>query len=170
MPASDHALLLRRSRTVSTVEKGTDVVRVISKLGRGWIPVVLVITAALSGFAMYRMHGVFGSNQSATASGGAADRIVPFNPKRVIYEIYGPSETVGSVSYLDENANPVRADFTTLPWTVQVSTTMPSMFANVVAQGDSDTLGCRITVNGQLREERSSIGHDAEAFCLVKAA
>ncbi len=107
-----------------------------------------------------KMHGIFGSHQSASASGGGADRIVAFNPKRVLYEVYGPSETVGSISYLDENANPIRADFTTLPWSVQVSTTLPSMFANVVAQGNSDNIGCRITVNGQLREDRSSTGHD----------
>ena len=44
------------------------------------------------------------------------------------------------------------------------------MFANLVAQGDSDTIGCRITVNGELREDESSTGHDAQAFCLVKAA
>jgi len=146
------------------------VVRVISKFGRGWIPVVLVITLVLSGFAIYRMHGIFGSNQSASTSGGASDRIVSFNPKRVLYEVYGPTGTVGSVSYLDENANPVRSDFTALPWTVEVSTTAPSMVANLVAQGDSDTIRCRITVNGQLREDRSSTGHDAEAFCLLKAA
>src|SRR4051812_44039038 len=103
-----HHILLRRSRTVSTVEKGegssgvrahekgTDVVRVISKLGRGWIPMVLVVTLLLSGFAIYKMQGIFGSNQSASASGGAADRIVSFNPKRVLYEVYGPSGTVGS--------------------------------------------------------------------------
>ena len=144
--------------------------RIISGLARGWIPLVLVVATGLSGFTIYRMHGIFGSHQSAGASAGAADRIVAFNPKRVLYEVYGPSGTVGSISYLDENANPQRADFATLPWSIQVSTTLPSMFANLVAQGNSGTIGCRISVNGQLREERSSTGYDAQAFCLVKAA
>jgi hypothetical protein len=130
----------------------------------------MVIVLAISGVAMYRMHGIFGSNQNPGASGGVTDRIVSFNPKRVLYEVYGPSETVGSISYLDENANPLRADFSTLPWSIQVSTTLPSMFANLVAQGNSNTIGCRITVNGELREEQSANGHDAQAFCLVKAA
>jgi hypothetical protein len=130
----------------------------------------MVIVLAISGVAMYRMHGIFGSNQNPGASGGVTDRIVSFNPKRVLYEVYGPSETVGSISYLDENANPLRADFSTLPWSIQVSTTLPSMFANLVAQGNSNTIGCRITVNGALREEQSANGHDAQAFCLVKAA
>lgn len=130
----------------------------------------MIIATALSGFAIYQMHGIFGSHQSASASGGGADRIVAFNPKLVLYEVYGPNETAGSISYLDENANPISADFTTLPWSVQVSTTLPSMFANLVAQGNSDNIGCRITVNGQLREDQSSSGHEAQAFCLVKAA
>jgi hypothetical protein len=128
------------------------------------------MATALSGFTIYRMHGVFGSQQSAGGSGVGADRIVAFNPKRVLYEVYGPSGTVGSISYLDENADPQRADFTTLPWSAQVSTTLPSMFANLVAQGNSGSIGCRITVNGQLREDRSSTGYDSQAFCLVKAA
>lgn len=145
-------------------------VRIMSRLSRSWIPLVMAISLVLSGFAIYRMHGIFGSHQNPGASAGATDRIVSFNPKRVVYEVYGPSETVGSISYLDEDAIPLRADFSTLPWSVEVSTTLPSMFANLVAQGNSDTIGCRITVNGQLREDQSATGHDAQAFCLVKAA
>lgn len=145
-------------------------VRIIAKLARIWIPLVLAVVISISGVTMYRLHGIFGSHQSVSASAGGVDRIVAFNPKRVLYEVYGPSETAGSISYLDENANPERADFSTLPWSVQVSTTLPSMFANLVAQGNSDTIGCRIRVNGQLRDDRASSGQDAQAFCLVKAA
>jgi MmpS family membrane protein len=146
------------------------VVRTVSRLARSWIPLVLVFATAISAFAIYRMHGVFGSYQSTGASGGAADRIVSFNLKHVRYEVYGPSETIGSISYLDEDAVPQRADFSSLPWSFEVSTTLPSMFANLVAQGNSDTIGCRITVNGELRDDQSSNGHDAQTFCLVKAA
>jgi len=144
-------------------------VRIIASLARRWILLVVVIASASSALAIYQMHGIFGSHQPAGAS-GSADRIVAFNVKRVLYEVYGASGTVGSISYLDEKAFPHRADFRSLPWSFEVSTTDPSMVANLVAQGDSDTIGCRITVNGELREERSSTGHDAQAFCLVKAA
>jgi hypothetical protein len=44
------------------------------------------------------------------------------------------------------------------------------MFANLVAQGDSDTISCRISVNGEVREHQSATGTDPQAFCLVKAA
>ena len=133
--------------------------RVLRTLQLGWIPLVLVVALALSGFTIYRMHGIFGSHHSAGAGGGGADQIVPFNPKRVLYEVYGPSGTDGSISYLDENAQPQQADFTTLPWSYLVTTTLPSMFANLVAQADSDTIGCRISVNGEVREQQSSTGH-----------
>jgi hypothetical protein len=153
-----------------TGEGGREVMRVLRALQLGWIPLMLAVALALSGFTIYRMHGIFGSHQSAGAGGSGLDQIVPFNPKRVLYEVLGPTSTVGSVSYLDENAQPRRADFTTLPWSLTVTTTLPSMFANLVAQGDSDTIACRITVNGEVREHQAAAGTDAQAFCLVKAA
>jgi hypothetical protein len=88
----------------------------------------------------------------------------------VAYEIYGPSGTTGSVSYLDKNAQPAQANFTNLPWTFTISTTVPAVIANVVAQGNSDNLGCRITVNGVVKDEQFSAGHHAQTSCLVKAA
>ena len=147
-------------------------VRILRALGRAWIPLVLIAVLIVSGTAIRRMHGFFGSDNAANRNGavGGADRIVPFNPKRVLYEVEGPATTVGSLSYLDENAQPHHADFVTLPWSFIVATTQPSMFANLVVQGDSDTIRCRITVNGDVREDRLVNGHDAQAFCLVKAA
>ena len=74
------------------------------------------------------------------------------------------------MSYLDQKAQPTQADFTSLPWTFTVTTTVPAVMASVVAQGNSDTIGCRITVNGEVKDERSSAGHHAQTSCLVKAA
>ena len=95
---------------------------------------------------------------------------MPFNPKSVTYEVFGPGDTVGSVSYLDKNAVPEQANFISLPWTYTLTTTVPAVVANVVAQGNSDNIGCRIIVNGDVRDEQSSSGHHAQTFCLVKAA
>jgi Mycobacterium membrane protein len=38
--------------------------RALRTLQLGWIPLVLVAALALSGFAIYRMHGIFGSHQT----------------------------------------------------------------------------------------------------------
>jgi hypothetical protein len=39
-----------------------------------------------------------------------------------------------------------------------------------MVQGDSDHIGCRITVDGTVRDEKSTDGVNAQTFCLVKSA
>ena len=136
---------------------------------RGWVPMVMVVVVAVGAFTVSRLHGVFGSNlyHPDTAS---ADAIVQFNPKRVLYEIYGPAGTVADINYLDADAQPQRVDAVTLPWSLMLVTTLTAVSANVVAQGDSDRISCRIKVNGEVRDERSVDAHNAQTFCLVKSA
>jgi hypothetical protein len=139
-------------------------------LKRAWVPVVVVAAVALGGIAVDRLRGVFGSDAIFTATGRSAEPLEASHVKRVTYEVYGPTGTTGSVSYLDKNAHPEQADFTTLPWTFTITTTVPAVIASLVAQGNSDDIGCRITVNGELKDERSSAGRHAQTSCLVKAA
>jgi MmpS family membrane protein len=51
-----------------------------------------------------------------------------------------------------------------------LTTTLPSASANVVAQGDGDDIGCRILIDGKVRDEKSSDGVHAQTFCLVTSA
>lgn len=134
---------------------------------RAWLPLVVVAVTALAGFAGYRIHGVM-APKAATA--GFIDESRPVIPKDVIYEVFGPEGTTGQVNFLDEHSQPQRADFTTLPWSYTISTKLTSIFANVVAQGDSPSIGCRITVNGAVRDEQTVDTHNAQVFCLVKSA
>ncbi|HUO40400.1 MAG TPA: MmpS family transport accessory protein [Mycobacterium sp.] len=85
----------------------------VRPLMRVWIPLVLVVLAALSGFTSYRMHGVFGSQgaNAVGAGGGGDDQTMPLHPKRVPHEVFVLVGTVGSISYLDENARREGADF-----------------------------------------------------------
>jgi len=138
-------------------------------LKRAWVPLVVVVAVALGGIAVDRLRGVFGSDAIFTATGSSAEPLEASHVKRVTYEVYGPSGTAGSVSYLDKNAQSEQADFTTLPWTFTVTTTVPAVIASVVAQGNSDDIGCRITVNGEVKDERSAAGRHAQTSCLVKA-
>ncbi|MEZ0352987.1 MmpS family transport accessory protein [Mycobacterium sp. pR1184] len=139
-------------------------------LQRAWVPIVVVVAIVLGGIAVMRLRGVFGSDAIFTATGSSAEPLEPTHIKRVTYEVYGPSDTAGSVSYLNKNAQSEQAMFTRLPWTYTIDTTVPAVIANVVAQGDSDNIGCRITVNGEVKDEKSSAGHHAQTSCLVKAA
>ncbi|HTX94257.1 MAG TPA: MmpS family transport accessory protein [Mycobacterium sp.] len=139
-------------------------------LKRVWVPLVVVVAVVLGGVAVSRLRGVFGSEEIFSATGSSAEPLEPSHLKRVTYDIYGPSDTSGSVSYLDKNAQSEQANFTSLPWSYTITTTVPAVIANVVAQGDSDTIGCRITVNGEVKDEKFAAGHHAQTSCLVKAA
>lgn len=139
-------------------------------LKRAWVPLVVVVAVFLGGVAVSRLRGVFGSDQIFTATGSSAEPLEASHIKRVTYEVYGPGDTVGSVNYLDTKAQPEQANFTSLPWTFTITTTAPAVIASVVAEGDSDNIGCRITVNGEVKDERSAAGRHAQTSCLVKAA
>ncbi|MEB3023493.1 MmpS family transport accessory protein [[Mycobacterium] crassicus] len=138
-------------------------------LERLWIVLVIVPVAAVGALVIYRFHGVFGS-EGAAAGGNSGGEIVSTVPKYVTYEVYGPEGTSGMVSYVDERAQAQEATFHSLPWSLTLTTTLPSVYANVMAQGDGHELGCRITVNGELRDEQQTDGHAAATFCVVKAA
>lgn len=142
----------------------------LTVLKRAWVPLVVLVAVAFGGVAVVRLRGVFGTDEIFTATGSSAEPLQPSHLKQVTYEVYGPSGTAGSVSYLDSNAQPQQANFTRLPWTFTITTTVPAVIASVVAQGNSDDIACRITVNGVVKEAQSSAGHRAQTSCLVKAA
>ncbi len=50
-------------------------------------------------------------------------------------------------------------------------TTLPSMSANIVAQGDTGIrqLRCRVIVDGQVRDDRSLDEYQPFIYCLVKS-
>ena len=140
-----------------------------SVLKRAWIPLVLVVVLAVSGLMVGRLHKVFAS-QDLNANAGAGIQIVQFNPKIVTYNVFGPDGATAKIDYFDADANTHEIDAAPLPWSTTISTTLPAVSANIMAQADSDQIGCRITVDGTVREEESSDGVNAQTFCLVKSA
>jgi hypothetical protein len=140
-----------------------------SVLKRAWIALVLVVVLAVSGLIVGRLHKVFAS-QDLNANAGAGIKIVQFNPKIVIYDIFGPEGATAKIDYFDADANTHEVGAAPLPWSTTLSTTLPAVSANIMAQGDSDHIGCRITVDGVVREEKNSDGVNAQTFCLVKSA
>ncbi|WP_082974907.1 MmpS family transport accessory protein [Mycobacterium sp. E3247] len=136
---------------------------------RIWIPIVMAIVIAVGAVSVSRLHKIFGSDQHASG-GSSADGIVAFNTKNVIYEVFGPNGATATINYLDANAQPQEVDNVTIPWSMRIETTLSAVVANVVAQGDSERLGCRITVNGVVRDELTVESHNAATSCLVKSA
>ncbi len=139
-------------------------------LKRFWVALVVLVALIAAAAVVRRLRTFFDSDQPYVGATLPADEIKPINTKRVTYEIVGPPDASGRVSYLDVNGKTIEAGFTSLPWSVTVSTTDPGVLANVVAQGDSVALGCRILVDGALKAEDFAEGRDAQAFCLDKAA
>jgi len=133
-----------------------------------WIPLVLIIVLAVSGLVVSRLHKMFAS-EDLNASAGKGIEIVQFNPKILVYDVYGSPGSTAQISYFDPDAN-VHLISAPLPWSVALSTTLPTVSANLMAQGDSDEIGCRVTVNGVVREEKSANGINAQTYCLVKSA
>jgi hypothetical protein len=129
---------------------------------------VLVVVLAVSGLIVSRLHKVFGS-QDLNAAAGAGIEIVQFNPKILVYDVFGPAGTTAKIDYFDADANTHEVN-TVLPWSTTISTTLPAVSANVMAQGDGDQIGCRVTVDGVVRDQKSADGLNAQTFCLVKSA
>jgi hypothetical protein len=133
-----------------------------------WIPLVLIVVLAISGLVVSRLHKMFAS-QDLNAGAGAGIEIVQFNPKILVYDVYGPPGTTARIGYFDPDAN-VHSITAPLPWSITLSTTLPTVSASLMAQADTDQIGCRVTVNGTVREEQSANGVNAQTYCLVKSA
>ncbi|MDG5785036.1 MULTISPECIES: MmpS family transport accessory protein [Mycolicibacterium] len=128
------------------------------------------MVVVVGGFTVMRVRTFFGAGDGSGFSSAKVDDTKPFDPKVVVYEIYGEPGATADVNYLDLDAQPQRIDGVSLPWTLRLESTAPSVFPNIVAQGDGSTISCRITVDDELKDERTSNGVNAQTFCLVKSA
>ncbi|BBY02557.1 putative membrane protein, MmpS [Mycobacterium seoulense] len=139
-------------------------------LQRVWLPLTMVVVIALGGVAVSRIRSIFGSDPVLVAPMNFAGDAKRFNPKVVRYEVSGPAGAVVDINYTDLKALPQRVSNVALPWSLTLSTTDPSVSATLVAQGDADSLGCRVYVDDQLRAERVVDGYNAQTYCIVKSA
>lgn len=138
-------------------------------LKRSWIPLLLVIVVALGAFVIVRIRDSAAAPAVAGAEG--AGITANFNPKHITYEVTGSGDGV-SVNYLDENGQPNLVENASLPWSFTIVTTLPSMAANIMAQGDGNVsdLRCRVTVDGDVRDDRASTDTIKPfIYCLVKS-
>ncbi|ORA12723.1 MmpS family transport accessory protein [Mycobacterium arosiense] len=139
------------------------------RLQRSWVVVVALVVIAAAGSGVYRLHGIFGSDND-TSTPGPIGNDVNYNPKHITLEVFGHPGTVATINYLDINVQPQKVMNAPLPWSLQMVTTQPGAFTNLVAQGNSDSLGCRIIVDGEVKDERIVNTVNAYTFCLVKSA
>jgi hypothetical protein len=153
-------------RGVTTWEE----LKIFGILKRLWIPLLVVVVVVTGGFAVSRLRAVFGTDNRASYADTKNNDTKPFNPKHVTYEVFGAPGTMASISYFDVNADPQHIQSASLPWTLDFAVTGNSAVGSVVAQGDSNTIGCRIMVDGKVKAEKTSNEVNAFTSCLLKSA
>ena len=138
-------------------------------LKRLWIPLVVLVVVAVGGSTVSRLHGLFGSEKSPSYADTRVES-KPYNPQHLRYEVFGPPGTVALISYYDDNGAPQHVDGAHLPWSVEFAITPATGIGSVAAQGDTDSIGCRIVLEGVIKTE--NISHEVSAFtsCSLKAS
>ena len=139
------------------------------RLSRRWTLLVAVQVVAVAGFAVYRLHGIFASHDVTSTRSGTENDIVAFNPKYVVMEVFGLPGTVATITYPDVTAQPQGVDAVGLTWAYDTTTTQPAVFVNVSAQGNSNSIGCRIKIDNVVKDERSANTLNAFTYCLDKS-
>ncbi|MEB4208547.1 MmpS family transport accessory protein [Mycobacterium sp. 94-17] len=148
-------------------------------VGRFWLVLTIVAVVALSGFVVYRLHGVFGVHRGSFGGGTSGEVLDEFNAKTITLEVWGSPGSTATINYLDENSHPQQALNVPLPWSKVLSSTKPGIPANLVAQGDGSWIACRFVVNNHdghgdviKAPNRSPSNETVNAFvyCLDKSA
>ncbi|UMB72443.1 MmpS family protein [Mycobacterium paraterrae] len=142
----------------------------LQRVSRMWVAVAVATVVALGAIAVQHLRGVFGSDAIFTETAPQARPLPQTTVKTVTYEVLGEGAASGRLSYLDANSRSHDLQFDSLPWSRTITTTLPSVLASLVAQGDESALRCRITVNGQVKDEHVAATAGTQTFCLVKAA
>ncbi|MBA0046099.1 MmpS family protein [Mycobacteroides sp. LB1] len=137
---------------------------------RLWIPLLVLAVIGAGGFTVSRLHGVFGSENRPSYADTNVSDAQSFNPKKMSYEVFGSPGTVADISYFDVNGEPLYIQKITLPWSVKFDITKTSAVGSIMAQGDSHTIGCRITVDDEVKSEKVTNQTNAFTSCLLKAA
>jgi len=140
----------------------------IAVLKRTWLPLLVVVAIAVGAVSVSYFRSVFGSHGAVVTPVGS-DTAESFNPKVVTYEVFGSGSTA-SINYADLSGVPQRTGEVPLPWTLTLTTTVPSVMPNILAQSNGQTISCRVTVDHVVKDERTAEGVNSATYCLVKAA
>lgn len=132
----------------------------------------MLVVAAAGAFTVSRLHNIFGSEKGSSYGDtqSTANSTKAANPKQLTYEISGPPGTVADISYFDVDGNPKFIKNVSLPWSLSIDVSKATAVGNVMAQGDSDSITCRILVGQDVKAEKTSNEVNAFTSCLLKAA
>ena len=139
-------------------------------MSRLWLPAVVVAVIVIVSYGVTTVRRLNDAITNPSEANPIPATVVQINPKNVTYEVFGNLGDSGKVTYADLDSRPIEVTLASLPWTLSETTMASSASLSLVAQVDGDSVGCRIRVNGQVRDEQS-VSHEAAAVaCTVTAA
>lgn len=161
----------RRAWTDHGTDRGVRVsqrstVRVF--LERAWLPLVAVVAVGVGAVCMWKVHQASAPGPVIAVNGPQAPE--EFTPKQLTYELFGDLGDGGMLVYVDLDAHPHRVDISELPWSHTETTTLTVVSGSISAQVKGGQIGCRMLVNGVVRDEQSSTRANADVTCRVKSA
>lgn len=139
-------------------------------LKRLWIPLVVIAVLVAGGWTVSRLHGIFGNERSLSYGDTGTSEAKAINPKLLRYEVFGPPGTTADISYFDADGDPQYIEGVPLPWSLDFPITAATGVGSVAAQGDSDSIGCRLLVDNVVKSEKTTYAVSAFTSCLLKAA
>jgi hypothetical protein len=141
--------------------------RIVSKL---WLPAVILVVVAIVSYGVDTVRHMSEAITNPPAKSSIPATVVQINPKNVTYEVFGTLGGGGKVTYADLDSQPIEVTLASLPWSHSETTMASSATLSLVAQVDGSSVGCRIIVNGEVRDEHSVSHESAAVACTVTAA
>jgi hypothetical protein len=147
--------------------KRRNIGRIFSNL---WLPAVILVVAVIVVYGVNTVRHASEAISNPAVTPTIPATVVQINPKNVTYEVFGALGDGGKVTYADLDSRPIEVTLAALPWSHSETTMASSATLSLVAQVDGDSVGCRIIVDGQVRDQHS-VAHDSAAVaCTVTAA
>jgi hypothetical protein len=137
-------------------------------LERGWMPLVAVVVVGVGLVGMWKVHQFSEPEPVITVNGPQAPD--EFNLKRITYEVFGSVGDGGKLVYVDIDGHPHQVEVTTLPWSHTETTTLTVASGSISVHVQGGQVGCRMLVDGVVRDEQSDNHENADVECRVKSA
>ena len=132
------------------------------------MPLVAVVVVGVGLISMYKVHQFSEPEPVITVLGPQAPE--QFNVKRLTYEVFGSAGRGGKLVYVDIDGHPHPVDITVLPWSHTESTTLTVASGSISVHVRGGQVGCRMLVDGVVRDQQSGDHPDADVECRVKSA
>jgi Mycobacterium membrane protein len=132
------------------------------------MPLVAVIAVGVGTLLMVKVHEA--SQPGPVLAANPPQAPPEFTPKTLTYEVFGNLGSGGFLSYVDISGHPHKVNLTELPWSHTETTTLTVVSGSISVQVHGGSVGCRMKVNGVVRDEQSDERGDADVACRVKSA